>query len=286
MPDSFIEKDFSVRGLRIRIKHWHVDAPHQYIALHGWLDNAASFDVLAPLLPEYSMAAIDLAGQGFSEKRPASATYHLWDDAVDIMQVADQLGWQEFSIMAHSRGAMVATMLAAAFPERIKRLVLLDGLLPWPVLAEESPQQLRQFIQDYSRIRPARIFESREKALAIRARAGGIPLSVVEHFAGRQLRQCHGGDVQPGWYWDADERIKAASAMKMTQAHNQAYLANIECPVLIMLASAGWGGDNNIAVLKQQYPHFLWHILDGHHHLHMDAQAAEVAALCLGAFPC
>jgi pimeloyl-ACP methyl ester carboxylesterase len=276
MPDLFIERDFSVRGLQIRVKHWHMDAPVKIIALHGWLDNAASFDVLAPLLPNCSIAAIDLPGQGFSDKRPASATYHLWDDLVDIISIANLLGWQEFSVIGHSRGAMLATLLGASFPERIRYLLLLDGLVPEPVTVEASPAQLRRHIDDYAQDKTVRLWDSREQALAVRAKAGGIPLHVAELLAARQLRQGSGG-----WYWDADERLKAASAFKMTSAHNAVYLAAIQCPVLVVLADKGWSAGVNIDNLKTQYPHFFWHIVTGHHHLHMDKPAVEVAVLCL-----
>ncbi len=91
MDDKFKEVDISVRGQQIRIKHWNPQASHKVIATHGWLDNAASFDVLAPLLPDCSIVAIDLPGQGFSQFRPESATYHFWDDLLDILAVADEL---------------------------------------------------------------------------------------------------------------------------------------------------------------------------------------------------
>lgn len=48
------------------------------IALHGWLDNAASFSLLAPLLANQRILALDLDGHGYSGHRPAGAQYLLW----------------------------------------------------------------------------------------------------------------------------------------------------------------------------------------------------------------
>ena len=53
-----VDVSFSVRGNRIAGKHWNPDAENKLIALHGWLDNAASFDVLAPLLKDCSVLAL------------------------------------------------------------------------------------------------------------------------------------------------------------------------------------------------------------------------------------
>lgn len=271
---SFNEKDFSVRGLQLRVKHWHENAPDKVIALHGWLDNAASFDVLAPLLPECSIAAIDLAGQGFSDHRPPSATYHLWDDLVDILDIADQLGWQQFSLIGHSRGAMLAVMLAASIAERVSMIFIIDGLLPIPVGIGNTPSQLARFIHDYRQTRDSRMFDSRGQALTVRARAGAIPVHVAEILAQRQLVEISGR-----WRWNVDERLKNASAFKMTEQHNQAFLSALRCNVAIIAASNGAGLDKMLPDLQRCYPAFKYHSLEGHHHLHMDEQAQAVAGI-------
>ena len=55
------------------------------LALHGWLDNSASFDRLAPLLPGLRLVALDLPGHGRSEHRAASAAYHFVDWVADVL---------------------------------------------------------------------------------------------------------------------------------------------------------------------------------------------------------
>jgi len=92
------------------------------IALHGWLDNAASFSHLAPLLPGLRIVALDQAGHGHSSHRAPGSGYQLWDYALDVLLVADQLGWQKFALLGHSMGAIVSLLLAGAVPERISRL--------------------------------------------------------------------------------------------------------------------------------------------------------------------
>ncbi|HAQ28042.1 MAG TPA: alpha/beta hydrolase, partial [Pseudomonas sp.] len=121
--------------VRLRLPHLEV-AAHLYgpedgrpvIALHGWLDNAASFSRLAPLLNGVRIVALDLPGHGLSDHRPPGAGYNIWDYAHDILQTAEQFGWQRFSLLGHSLGGIVSVLLAGAMPERIERLALIDGV--------------------------------------------------------------------------------------------------------------------------------------------------------------
>lgn len=273
--DRYLETRYTIRGLSLACKLWRPEAQHKVIALHGWLDNAASFDRLASELVDCCVLAPDMAGQGMSDHRPPSATYHLWDDMLDICLLAEQLGWSDFSLLGHSRGAMVSVMLAAACPEKVTRLFLLDGLVPLPVTVEETPAQLRRYLDAYQRQRMPRYAASRQEALRWRAAAGGIGEEQAEQLAARQL--CHDDN---GWYWRVDERLKAASAVKMTEAHNQALLQAVKCPAHVFLASGGLGAYPAMQSLKQQWPAFDWYELEGHHHVHMTDAAREIAAIC------
>src|SRR5690606_29019174 len=64
------------------------------LALHGWLDNAASFTPLAAALPELDLVALDLPGHGHSAYRPARTWYHFIDYIDDVLAALDALGWE------------------------------------------------------------------------------------------------------------------------------------------------------------------------------------------------
>lgn len=267
--------EFTLRDITIRCQVWRPDAPKKMLALHGWLDNSASFSRLAQELTDYCIIAPDFAGQGLSDSRPLSATYHLWDDVLDILLLLEALEWQEFSLMGHSRGAMVAVMLAASSGLPITHLYLLDALMPWPVAAEQAPTQLARYLHDYSKTSTPHYFASREAALNVRAKASNFERALAEVFAQRQLVQ-----NEHGWYWAVDTRLKAASAVKLDQAHNAAFLQALICPVTVFMANAGLGKLASVQALSEQYPQFAWHFLDGHHHMHMTDVAIEVAKQC------
>ena len=99
------ERRFALPGLTLAAEIWGSPGERPIIASHGWLDNAGSFSLLAPLLPGYEIVALDLAGHGLSGSRSPDSAYNLWQDVGDLLDVADAMGWQRFTLLGHSRGA-------------------------------------------------------------------------------------------------------------------------------------------------------------------------------------
>ena len=130
-------------GTELAALAWGVATAPPLLALHGWLDNAATFATIAPLLPDRHVLAPDLPGHGHSRHRPAGAGHHFVDWVADVLGAADQLGWEAFDLMGHSMGAGIATLLAGAFPDRVRRRVLLEGFGPLSAPAEETISSTR-----------------------------------------------------------------------------------------------------------------------------------------------
>src|SRR5262245_11789511 len=75
------------------------------IALHGWLDNAASFLPLSSRLPDLDLLLLDLPGHGRSAHLPPGAEYGLTTHLHATLDAADALGWERFTLLGHSMGA-------------------------------------------------------------------------------------------------------------------------------------------------------------------------------------
>ncbi|XP_031796315.1 serine hydrolase-like protein 2 [Sarcophilus harrisii] len=98
------------------------------LCLHGWLDNANSFDKLIPLLPQtFYYVAMDFGGHGFSSHHHPGFTYHQHDFVNEVRRVAAALNWKRFSLLAHSFGGVVGGMFSCTFPEMVDKLILLDS---------------------------------------------------------------------------------------------------------------------------------------------------------------
>ena len=123
------ELTFDVLGLQLHAKQWGDPEGIPTVALHGWLDNANTFDRLAPLIPELNLVALDFAGHGLSTHRAKGVHYHPIYDIQEILAVANELNWGQFNVIGHSMGASIASELAAMFPDRVRASVQIDGFL-------------------------------------------------------------------------------------------------------------------------------------------------------------
>ena len=123
------------------------------LCLHGWLDNAASFVPLAPLLDTLDLLALDLPGHGHSEHRHNTARYHFIDYLFNVDAALDALGWEDCHLLGHSLGAAFSASISAGAPERVRSIVLLDTMGPVSVTADSTPEITPQPGQESARNR-------------------------------------------------------------------------------------------------------------------------------------
>lgn len=263
-----------VNNLDIAGLAWGQPGDKPLLALHGWLDNAASFACLAPLLSGYHVVALDLTGHGRSARRSADASYHIWDDLPEILGVLDMLGWGAFDLVGHSRGAIIGTLLAGAFPERVRHLVLLDAVSADAVPEDQFPVQLRTALLDKQRLlqKANRTFSSVDQAVASRA-TRGLTAAAARLLAERNLHERAEGAV-----WMTDPRLHGASAVKMTEGQIQAVMKALSMPTLLLLAADTPAQYRVIADSASSYINRLTvQTIAGGHHFHMEDGAGEVA---------
>jgi pimeloyl-ACP methyl ester carboxylesterase len=270
------ERRFSVNGIQLAAQEWGEDGQLPVIALHGWLDNSASFDKLLPLLPDAHVIALDMTGHGQSDHRPGQAVYSVWDDIRDIFAVADDMGWQQFTLLGHSRGAIISTLAAGTFPERIHSLALIEGFVPEAASAQDAPRQLAKAINELASAikKPRTIYPDIETA--IRAREKGMfPLS---YSAAKSITLRGIKTVEGGFAWTYDPKLFAPSMIKLNGDYIRAFVDTIKAPVCLLLANDGLPKFyTNYLQQMQQYPAIKYRLLEGGHHLHTEEQAAEVA---------
>lgn len=260
--------DIDLKGFHIRGLHWQGEAELPTLALHGWLDNAASFQPLANLLPQLDLWAIDMPGHGLTDHRPAPGNYNIWDDLLDILALADSQGWEQFNVLAHSRGALIANLLCATMPERVGRAVFLDGIWPMAVDQDDAPSLLRQYLLDRRGAKTERFphFESLEVAVAARAKAAAFSETAARLIVERGVEALPDGRVR----WRNDPHLMLASAFKLTEAHIDAFLAAQSVPIKLLLASEGFARFPGVEEILSRHPHIQWQQLEGGHHMHME----------------
>ncbi|MEH6568386.1 MAG: alpha/beta hydrolase [Halioglobus sp.] len=268
------ELSWQVNGLTLGGLSWGDPELPPLLMLHGWLDNAASFSLLAPFFPDHYVVAIDLTGHGKSDRRSADANYQIWEDLPEIMGVVEHLGWTDFDLLGHSRGAIIASLLASSFPEKIKHLVLLDAIIPQAVAEEEFPAQLRKYLEQKPSLVNAknRIFADLGDAVVLREK-NGLSGTAAKLIVERGLTSC-----DEGLTWTTDRRLYGASAVKLTQGQIQAVLQNLAMPALLLLAEGGrMALTVELESTLKSAPQLQVEFVAGGHHFHMENSVASVA---------
>lgn len=257
-----------IPGLHVAAKSWGPEHGQPVLAIHGWLDNAASFDGLAPELVGFRVVAVDLPGHGLSEHRAPGATYHFIDWLPDVIAIANALEWPHFTLMGHSLGAAIASMVAGIIPERIKSLILLDGLGPLTSEADDLPQRLRRFLIE------------RDRAAAVHPPVHPTQQAMVDKLlkvtklspvAAATLVERGAKQVDGGVTWRADPRLRRTSPLRLTEAQVLTCLHEISCPTLLIHASEGMPYEPEVLNKRLQSIKNLQLVkVDGQHHVHLD----------------
>ncbi|MEE8056979.1 MAG: alpha/beta hydrolase [Pseudomonadales bacterium] len=268
------ERFFQVNGYQLAAKEWHTDAAIKVIACHGWLDNAASFDGLAPLLTACHVVAMDMPGHGHSDHKSPQASYNIWDDLLDILAVADALNWQTFNLLGHSRGGIMSMLLGAAMPERVQAMVMLDAIVPMPIDIADTAKQLHKFLTQQRSIHKKQLprYTSIDEATSARCRGARMSEASAKQIVERGIKKMHGY-----YHWSNDPRLNTASAFKLTEDHNMALLNAIKIPSLLLLAEGGLGSIKGMVDLAASCRFIHYQLMAGSHHFHMEEQAPIIA---------
>ena len=253
------------------------------LLLHGWLDHARSFDLLAPLLPGRTVA-LDFRGHGDSQWVGAGGFYHFVEYVADIDGALEHLSPDgPARIVGHSMGAAAGLLYAAARPARVSHLTLIDAV-PLSISTEEIPARLTSYLEDLRKTpRKRRTVESMQSA-AERLLKNNASLSLQS-----ALLLAEGGvsadpeqDGLLAWKWDP--LLRAHSPLPVTEDAVQLIAAGVQAPVLALRGERGMLAEE--PELRARFPHLQLtvHTVPGTgHHAHLDAPE-EVARLVVQAY--
>jgi pimeloyl-ACP methyl ester carboxylesterase len=249
------------------------------LAMHGWLDNAASFGPLMPYLREFDVVALDLPGHGASAHRAAGYDYAFVDWIHDAIDALDGLGWQRARLLGHSMGAAIATLVAASVPERVDRMACIEALGPIAGAATQAGERLRAAVnaRRTASQRPRRTIPELETAVKARLAVGDMSHAAALQIVTRNLEP-----VEGGWRWRSDARLVLPSHLRITEEAALSIVAAVEAPTLLIAADPAPPyfprelREARMQVLRDG----RLVVLKGGHHLHME-QPEVVAPLLL-----
>ena len=112
-------------GIEIQLAQWEGEEK-AILCIHGITANCRCWDVIADALrPSHKVLAMDLRGRGLSGA--PSTGYSMEHHCRDILAVLNDLGLEQVVLMGHSLGAFISLVFGAKYPERVDRIILVDG---------------------------------------------------------------------------------------------------------------------------------------------------------------
>lgn len=251
------------------------------LMLHGWLDNSLTFIKLAPALTARSdVSAIDMAGHGQSGHRPEGQSYLLMDYVADLAELVEthfcESDTSRVDLVGHSLGGIVCSLYAAAFPEKVRKLVMIDslGALSRPV-HETIPQLRRAIRKRLSGSSRQTVYPDIETAA--KAREGG--LSPLSPEAALTLTPRNMKPHQGGYVWRTDPRLRHPTPLMMNEDQVVASLKAIATPTLFVRAEKGLlAARGELDARGQAIENLEIARVPGGHHCHLDGDTGPVAA--------
>jgi pimeloyl-ACP methyl ester carboxylesterase len=231
---------------RLKLQFWDYgqEGKPTLVLVHGGLDHARNWDWVARSLREhFHVYALDLRGHGNSAWAPG-ALYSVAEHVLDLSALLDVIDDFPVYIVGHSLGGIISLVYSGVYPERVKKVISIEGLgfPPSHKIHKPASESLRGWIEAVRKTegREPRSYPDIEAAVA-RMKEANPQLSdeVARHLT------LHGTNWQSDgsliWKFDNYARLFPPSANRLDDLKE--IIGRITCPVLIFWGLDSWAPD-------------------------------------------
>ena len=230
--------------LKLSFWDWGQDNKPTMIVVHGGLDHARNWDWVArDLRKDYHVYAVDLRGHGNSSWAPG-ASYSIGEHVLDLSALADIINDFPIYLVGHSLGGFIVLHYAGVYPERVRKVVAIEGLGPPPThpIFKPASKRLRGWIERIREIeqREPRSYPSLDAAVARMKEANPhLTDEVARHLT------LHGTNwnADGSLIWKFDNYARAFAPYGHNVDDVREILGQISSPVLLFSGMESWAGD-------------------------------------------
>ena len=238
---------FISQQLRLHYVDWgNPDAP-TLVLVHGGRDHARSWDWVAQeLRHDYHVVAMDLRGHGDSEWAKGGS-YAMAEHVLDLAQFIDMLGQEKVTILAHSLGGAISLLYAGVYPERLERIVAIEGLGPPPEIRKrmiDTPLRERFHswigqVRSIAARSPKRYATVEEAAQRMQGENRFLSDEQALHLTRHGVARNEDGSYS----WKFDNWVRSFFPIRQTLEEIHELWGRIDCPMLLVHGTESWAGD-------------------------------------------
>ena len=238
IPES---RTFTSQRLKLHYLVWGDEANPPLLLIHGTRDHAWSWRRTAEALADrYCVYAPDLRGHGDSGWA-TGGEYSIIDYALDLHALGEAIGRAPYTIVAHSLGGGVALQYAGAFPEKVAKIVTIEGLgrLFWHGERRAAHERMRHWVESMRDLegREPRVYPTLEAA---EARMREANRHLTPELA-RELTEHGVRAVEGGFAWKYDNFTRSGSPYEFNMEDARDLWNQIRCPILIIWGEESFG---------------------------------------------
>lgn len=261
------EEAIAVNGLRHHVIIWG-EQPVDVVLCHGFLDVAWSFDAVAKALVEagHGVASFDWRGHGQTEWIGAGGYYHFPDYVLDLEELIPRLTGHRVHLVGHSMGGGACAMFAAARPEKLRTLSLVEGIGPPEMEPREPGARLRAWLDGVAKTRARARPPMRDAGAALarmRLQNPELPDDLGLFLVSKSTKAVEGG-IQ----WTFDPLHKTFSPRPFQADLFTQALEAIPVPTLIVAGERGFRLADEQARMHKIRDHRFVEIADVGHMIH------------------
>ncbi|XP_062132240.1 probable serine hydrolase isoform X1 [Drosophila sulfurigaster albostrigata] len=260
------------------------------LGIHGWMDNAGTFDTLAPLLPAHlPLLTIDAPGHGLSSWLPKGTAYHSIELVQLMRRIIKYFNWEKLSLLGHSMSSLNGFVFGSMFPDKLDMFIGLDVMKPLIRSEKTFIDKLAERLENNLKLEE-RMLEGSEPPsyewdkLVERMHLGTSKSISLESCQYILKRSCKPSKQDPNrFYFSHDNRVKASFVYTLSNETVLEMAARINVPYLFIKAlQAPYYEDmkyyNATLDVLRKNPQFEYYEVEGSHHVHLN-EPEKVAPL-------